>query len=76
VAVSPVISVFTASATTVEVGQAITFTGTASDGNGGILTMTFQYTGTPNVYDVRTSGSLIAGEFQPDHQPLIREPRH
>ncbi|HXK37283.1 MAG TPA: PKD domain-containing protein, partial [Candidatus Paceibacterota bacterium] len=63
VPVQPGISVFSASATTVEVGQAITFTGTASDGNGGVLKLTFQYTGTPNAYDVRTSGSLVAGEL-------------
>ena len=63
VPVLPVISVFTASLTTAEVGQAISFTGTASDGNGGVLRMTFQYTGVTTTYDVRTSGSLVAGEL-------------
>ncbi len=56
----PVIVSFTASPTTAEIGQAVTFTAVVRDQDGGVLKLTYNYGG--GVYDVWSSPSTIANE--------------
>jgi PKD repeat protein len=57
---APSIVSFTASASTVEIGQPVTFTGVVKDQDGGVLRMTYNYGG--GVYDVWNSATTIANE--------------
>jgi PKD repeat protein len=56
----PSIVSFTATPSTVEIGQAVTFTAVVKDADGGILKLTYNYGG--GVYDVWNSASTIANE--------------